>query len=149
MPACCTASPPAPLDLSSLVRPFLMPDANIWTRDLRKWDLRCDKNLIMLSGCLFWIIPNILQFVLRCGELSTFDSLFLYWAQLPSSLCSFAPQFRCSTNFLFPRYECLQLDVIIAQSGYISKNEILSIERLTQIIYNLTTKQTDFTMAFF
>ena len=53
----------------------------------------------------------------------------------------------CSTNFLFPRYKCLRLDVIIAQSSYISKIEKLSIERLTKKIQDLTTEKTDLSMA--
>jgi len=53
----------------------------------------------------------------------------------------------CSTSFLFPRYKCLRLDVISAQSGYISKNKKLSIERLTKKIQDLTAEQTDLLMA--
>jgi len=47
MPLCCTATTSASLDLTSLVHPFLMSDANKFSRDLRECNLSCNRNSII------------------------------------------------------------------------------------------------------
>ena len=120
-----------------------------YTLRITHYTLRITDYTVNLDSCfrLFPIFYNLYEGVNSCQHLIVYFCTELNYLLVCVLLRDNLGVSFCATNFLFPQYKCLRLDVIIAQSGYISKNEKLSKERLTQIIYYLMAKQTDLLLA--